>query len=127
MIIPNHCPHDEDLTELPDWALQDLQEFESTLQEAYRLADKLALRADRLKHTAGRNDTCPCGSGRKFKKCCGDIRRQQESEKASVFRGRLLHLMETCHTKFNETFRRGRVPALKAWEMLAASGLFNFR
>lgn len=21
--------------------------------------------------TAGRNDPCPCGSGRKFKKCCG--------------------------------------------------------
>jgi len=20
---------------------------------------------------AGRNDPCPCGSGRKFKKCCG--------------------------------------------------------
>lgn len=20
---------------------------------------------------AGRNDTCPCGSGKKFKKCCG--------------------------------------------------------
>jgi uncharacterized protein YecA (UPF0149 family) len=25
-------------------------------------------RADR---TAGRNDPCPCGSGKKFKKCCG--------------------------------------------------------
>jgi len=21
--------------------------------------------------TAGRNDPCPCGSGRKFKQCCG--------------------------------------------------------
>ncbi|WP_228461863.1 SEC-C metal-binding domain-containing protein [Paracoccus liaowanqingii] len=21
--------------------------------------------------TAGRNDPCPCGSGRKYKKCCG--------------------------------------------------------
>lgn len=21
--------------------------------------------------TAGRNDPCPCGSGKKFKKCCG--------------------------------------------------------
>ena len=22
-------------------------------------------------HAVGRNDPCPCGSGRKFKKCCG--------------------------------------------------------
>ncbi len=22
-------------------------------------------------HTAGRNDPCPCGSGKKYKKCCG--------------------------------------------------------
>jgi SEC-C motif-containing protein len=21
--------------------------------------------------TGGRNDSCPCGSGKKFKKCCG--------------------------------------------------------
>jgi uncharacterized protein YecA (UPF0149 family) len=24
-------------------------------------------------HTVGRNDPCPCGSGFKFKKCCGQI------------------------------------------------------
>jgi len=23
------------------------------------------------KQTVGRNDTCPCGSGKKYKKCCG--------------------------------------------------------
>ncbi|MEG2814562.1 MAG: SEC-C metal-binding domain-containing protein, partial [Oscillospiraceae bacterium] len=22
-------------------------------------------------HTVGRNDLCPCGSGKKYKKCCG--------------------------------------------------------
>ena len=22
-------------------------------------------------HTVGRNDPCPCGSGKKYKKCCG--------------------------------------------------------
>ncbi len=26
----------------------------------------------RRTETAGRNDTCPCGSGRKYKRCCGD-------------------------------------------------------
>jgi uncharacterized protein len=25
-----------------------------------------------VRHSPGRNDSCPCGSGRKFKKCCGD-------------------------------------------------------
>ncbi|MCL2282265.1 MAG: YchJ family protein [Fibromonadales bacterium] len=25
----------------------------------------------RKEHVAGRNDPCPCGSGKKFKKCCG--------------------------------------------------------
>jgi hypothetical protein len=24
-----------------------------------------------MKEKAGRNDPCPCGSGKKFKKCCG--------------------------------------------------------
>lgn len=28
------------------------------------------IHADRSKQ-AGRNDPCPCGSGKKFKKCCG--------------------------------------------------------
>jgi uncharacterized protein len=29
--------------------------------------------------TAGRNDPCPCGSGRKFKQCCGASRTGQRS------------------------------------------------
>ena len=28
------------------------------------------LRAEKTRPKAGRNDLCPCGSGRKFKKCC---------------------------------------------------------
>lgn len=28
------------------------------------------IQADKAKQT-GRNDPCPCGSGKKFKKCCG--------------------------------------------------------
>lgn len=31
------------------------------------------------KQKVGRNDPCPCGSGRKFKKCCGD-RKNRESD-----------------------------------------------
>ena len=28
-------------------------------------------RAVPIGHTVGRNDPCPCGSGKKYKKCCG--------------------------------------------------------
>ncbi|MBH2042097.1 MAG: SEC-C domain-containing protein [Comamonadaceae bacterium] len=34
----------------------------------------LGPRVETVKHAAappGRNDLCPCGSGKKFKKCCG--------------------------------------------------------
>lgn len=31
----------------------------------------LPLRQDAPK--VGRNDPCPCGSGKKFKRCCGDV------------------------------------------------------
>ncbi|PCI40761.1 MAG: hypothetical protein COB53_00265 [Elusimicrobia bacterium] len=45
---------------------------ESLLKKQFLL--KLGLSLDEQKKdckTVGRNDTCPCGSGRKFKKCCG--------------------------------------------------------
>ena len=34
------------------------------------------INSDRVKQyiTAGQNDSCPCGSGLKFKKCCGPLR-----------------------------------------------------
>ncbi len=33
--------------------------------------DPIAEALDREKPRAGRNDPCPCGSGKKYKKCCG--------------------------------------------------------
>ncbi|MCR9198388.1 MAG: anaerobic sulfatase maturase [Planctomycetaceae bacterium] len=35
-----------------------------------RRSPALIMEAARGKHTPGRNDPCPCGSGRKFKSCC---------------------------------------------------------
>ena len=32
--------------------------------------------AKRAAQTVGRNDLCPCGSGKKYKKCCGDPAKQ---------------------------------------------------
>jgi uncharacterized protein len=36
------------------------------------LTQERQVRAEALWQTAERNDPCPCGSGRKFKKCCWD-------------------------------------------------------
>ena len=43
-----------------------------------RVAEPLATNADEISKTivnkekkVGRNDPCPCGSGKKYKKCCG--------------------------------------------------------
>jgi len=32
----------------------------------------------RKKEKVGPNDPCPCGSGKKYKNCCGDVRKQQQ-------------------------------------------------
>jgi len=32
----------------------------------------------RYSHHIGRNDPCPCGSGKKFKKCCYDKMKQKK-------------------------------------------------
>src|SRR5207248_1770693 len=39
-------------------------------QPAALIMDMLA-RDERPEHKVGRNDPCPCGSGKKYKKCCG--------------------------------------------------------
>ncbi|HLI17586.1 MAG TPA: UPF0149 family protein [Rhodanobacteraceae bacterium] len=37
-------------------------------------ADRVAGASARRSQKTGRNEPCPCGSGRKFKKCCGAAR-----------------------------------------------------
>ena len=45
------------------WAVYDLRELWKTFGPRVETIRKPA--------TPGRNDTCPCGSGKKYKKCCG--------------------------------------------------------
>ena len=69
--LARHCraafgsrvPSRDDLIDEACLAVQDLRLFwlEHTLRPAPR----------RVVKPPGRNDACPCGSGRKFKKCCG--------------------------------------------------------
>lgn len=54
------------LYELPEWKyiLNETKVFEIT--KAFKRS-KIVVKGERI----GRNDPCPCGSGKKYKKCCG--------------------------------------------------------
>jgi len=55
-----------------DW-LYNLQEWDGILSEEKRkeLTKKFRLSKMAVSNKVGRNDPCPCGSGKKYKKCCG--------------------------------------------------------
>lgn len=56
-----------------DW-LYDLPEWNEILTGERRAEIKREYRESKIYHkpeTVGRNDSCPCGSGKKYKKCCG--------------------------------------------------------
>ena len=65
--LGNRAPIDDTIAELSTW-----YGFSEAYLEAERRRGKLASAASFV-HAGpkvGRNDPCPCGSGRKFKKCC---------------------------------------------------------
>ncbi|QNU68770.1 SEC-C domain-containing protein [Ruminiclostridium herbifermentans] len=55
-----------------DW-LYNLPEWENILSEEKRKAITKEYRVSKMavSNRVGRNDPCPCGSGKKYKKCCG--------------------------------------------------------
>ena len=54
------------LYNLPEWSNVRTEEQRRELTNQYR-AEKVFVAPP----TVGRNDPCPCGSGKKYKKCCG--------------------------------------------------------
>ena len=54
------------LYNLPQWEAIFSAEKRKEIQKAYR--DSTMVRNE---NKIGRNDACPCGSGKKYKKCCG--------------------------------------------------------
>ena len=60
---PGKEPSRDDLLAEACWAVQDLRAY--WVDHAPRPAMR------RVEPAPGRNDPCPCGSGKKFKKCCG--------------------------------------------------------
>ena len=51
---------------LPQWDAIFSLEKRKEIQKAYRESCSV-----RNENKVGRNDACPCGSGKKYKKCCG--------------------------------------------------------
>jgi uncharacterized protein YecA (UPF0149 family) len=55
------------LYELPEWEAILTEEKRREIAKAYRISGIYVHEGARL----GRNDPCPCGSGKKYKNCCG--------------------------------------------------------
>ncbi len=55
-----------------DW-LYNLEQWDGILSEERRKEITLEFRQSKMavSNKVGRNDPCPCGSGKKYKKCCG--------------------------------------------------------
>lgn len=56
----------EYLYTLPQWDAIFSEEKRHEIQKAYK-ESKIVRNMEKV----GRNDLCPCGSGKKYKKCCG--------------------------------------------------------
>jgi uncharacterized protein YecA (UPF0149 family) len=56
-----------------DW-LYNLPEWEDILSEDKRksITKEFRISKTAVSNKVGRNDPCPCGSGKKYKKCCGN-------------------------------------------------------
>jgi uncharacterized protein len=73
-------PEEEALTETPEQREKLTEQIPASVAWIYRFwlpyRDAMAERSvattfERGQPKVGRNDPCPCGSGKKFKKCCG--------------------------------------------------------
>lgn len=54
--------------------LSSLDGWNSILSESFRKAEQKSHNREKMRKKSekpGRNDACPCGSGKKYKKCCG--------------------------------------------------------
>ena len=65
-VIPENVEFTE-TNEEPEFNEQDYEEIKRNFLEMYTRAHTPFVKDK----TPGRNDPCPCGSGKKYKKCCG--------------------------------------------------------
>ncbi len=73
----NFSPDQDELTRTPEQRAALAAEIEESLAQMHafwlplRQAVAERQQAQRMSTKVGRNEACPCGSGKKFKKCCG--------------------------------------------------------
>lgn len=76
---PNYQLIHDTIRELEWWAcfdekdnnrIMDLPLLKNSYLEK-TITQKIQTEPYRAEHKIGRNDPCPCGSGKKYKKCCG--------------------------------------------------------
>ena len=65
--IPQQAVHQEFQAGIPTPALPQ----QVVLEETQVSQQPAPASAPRMADKVGRNDSCPCGSGKKYKKCCG--------------------------------------------------------
>jgi hypothetical protein len=68
-------------------------------------------------HKVGRNDSCPCGSGKKFKKCC-EVKQKHKKLSAEVVSASIPQSQETQETSKVSSlfFKRASAPKAPAEE-----------
>lgn len=118
-------PDHEELEEMTEWLgggldaeRFDLDEVNKTLRSYVRVGTA------RSRVKIGRNDPCPCGSGRKYKKCCGRVteplalpdRRLMERDLRSIQKlveGKDFKSAEELNAFLRETTAKGEIPEWK--------------
>jgi hypothetical protein len=68
----------------------------------------------------GRNDPCPCGSGKKYKKCC-EMQAKPKKFTASVLPSAVKEQASGMHKVSSLFFRRATVAAVKSPESVEAA------
>lgn len=76
-----------------------------------------------------RNDPCPCGSGRKWKRCCGDGPMQDavEAARAEDRDRRLARLSESDRRYLSDRDRERRQNAALVLRLARAASLLGYR
>jgi uncharacterized protein len=68
-LVETEAQREELSAQIPERVLEMLNHFKPALSERYQLMAAMTVQRESPK--VGRNDPCPCASGKKYKKCCG--------------------------------------------------------
>jgi preprotein translocase subunit SecA len=69
--LPQRMSHSSDVSAYGDQAGEQQKSASNVVSEANEAVAKSRTQPKRTGPKVGRNDPCPCGSGKKYKVCCG--------------------------------------------------------